>query len=67
MGTPKNQDKVPHQGRQSGKSSASWFTSSTAPLGTRHPKGNGASAGNGKTSDTSILGKIAVVFKKGNR
>lgn len=56
-----NQDKIPHVGRQSGKSSNRWF-------GKRgHPRGNGASAGDGKTSDKSILGKIQVVFKRGNR
>ena len=57
---PRNQDNPPHQGRQSGKSSNKWFG------GTGHPKGNGASAGDGRTSDRSILGKIVVIFKKGN-
>ena len=52
---------MPRVGRQSGKSSNRWFG------GTGHPKGNGASTGDGKTSDSSILGKIAVVFRKGNR
>lgn len=56
---PKNQDKIPHQGRQSGKSSNRWFG------GTGHPKGNGASTGDGKTSDESILGKILPIFRKG--
>lgn len=58
---PHGQDKTPHVGRQSGKSSNRWFG------GSGHPKGNGASTGNGTTSDSSILGKIAVVFRKGNR
>jgi len=54
-----------YQGRQSGKSSNKWFTSNGRRVG--HPNGNGASAGNGRTSNTSILGKIKVVFKKGQR
>jgi len=59
-GTPKSQRQTSYQGRQSGKSSNRWFG------GTGHPKGNGASTGDGRTSDKSILGKIAVVFKRGN-
>lgn len=47
------------QGRQSFKSSNRWFKSGG------HPKGDGASAGDGRTSDKSILGKIVVVFKSG--
>ena len=46
-------------GRESLKSSNRWFG------GTGHPKGNGASAGDGRTTDTSIVGKIKVVFKQG--
>lgn len=57
---PSSQDKIPHQGRQSGKSSNRWF-------GGGHPKGNGASTGDGRTSDKSILGKIVPVFKKGTK
>lgn len=57
---PKDQEQIPWQGRQSGKSSNKWF-------GTPHPRGNGASAGDGRTSDTSILGRIIPVFRKGNR
>lgn len=60
---PSNQDKTPYVGRQSGKSSSRWFGGGQGI----HPKGNGASAGDGVTSDKSILGKIAVVFRKGNR
>jgi hypothetical protein len=56
-----NQDKTPYQGRQSGKSSNRWFG------GKGHPKGKGASTGDGRTSDTSILGKIAVVFRSGKK
>jgi hypothetical protein len=59
-GTPKSQRKTPSVGRQSGKSSNRWFG------GTGHPKGNGASAGDGRTSDKSILGKIIPLFKSGD-
>lgn len=48
-----------YQGRQSGKSSNKWFG------GGGHPKGYGASTGNGKASDKSILGKIVVAFLPG--
>ena len=65
---PRNQDKIPYQGRQSGKSSSTWFRNPASGSGTgMHPKGYGASAGDGRTSDTSILGKIKVVFRRGNR
>jgi hypothetical protein len=47
-------------GRESLKSSNRWFG------GGGHPKGYGASAGDGKTSDKSVLGKIAVIFKSGS-
>lgn len=57
---PRNQDKIPHVGRQSGKSSNRFFGGSQA-------KGHGASTGDGKTSDKSILGKIIPVFRRGNR
>jgi len=50
---------VPYQGRQSGKSSNRWFG------GGGHPKGNGASTGDGQTSDSSILGKIVPKFLRG--
>lgn len=46
-----------HQGRQSGKSSNRFFG------GNIHPKGDGASTGDGKTTDKSLLGKIVVIFK----
>lgn len=58
-----NQDKIPYQGRQSFKSSDRWFGGGRA----LHERGNGASAGNGKTSDKTVLAKIIVVFKRGNR
>lgn len=48
-------------GCESGKSSNKWFG------GTGHPKGYGASAGDGRTSDKSILGEIVVVFKGGGK
>lgn len=48
-------------GRESGKSSSRWFGGGEAI----HPKGNGASTGDGKTSDTSILGKIVPRFLRG--
>jgi hypothetical protein len=48
-------------GCESGKSSNKWFGR------TGHPKGYGASAGDGRTSDESILGKIVVVFKGGGK
>lgn len=49
-------------GRQSGKSSDKFFGK-----GTGHPKGHGASAGDGKTSDRSLLGKIVVAFLPGKK
>jgi hypothetical protein len=63
---PRNQDKTPWQGRQSGKSSGSWWTSSTAAPAI-HPRGNGASTGDGHTSDQSLLGKIMPKFLRGDR
>jgi hypothetical protein len=53
--------KTRYVGKESGKSSNRWFG------GTGHPKGHGASTGNGKTSDKSLLGKIVVVFKPGKK
>jgi len=50
--------KTRYFGRESGKSSNRWFG------GRGHPKGYGASTGDGKTSDKSILGKIVPVFKR---
>lgn len=61
---PKNQDKIPYQGRQSGKSSAKWFGGAGRGM---HPKGYGASTGDGRTSDPSLLGKIVPKFLRGNR
>lgn len=56
---PRSQDRAPRQGWQSGKSSNRWFG------GEGHSKGNGASTGDGKTSDKSILGKIIPTFRRG--
>lgn len=57
-------EKTKHLGRESGKSSNRWFRNSNTGAGSSlHPKGNGASTGDGRTSDKSILGKIAVVFR----
>lgn len=53
--------KTRHLGNESGKSSNKWFG------GTGHPKGNGASAGDGRTSDKTILGKIVPVFRRGKK
>jgi hypothetical protein len=54
--------KTRHLGNESGKSSDRFFGE-----GVGHPKGHGASAGDGRTSNKSILGKIAVVFKPGKK
>jgi hypothetical protein len=59
---PSNQDKPPYQGRQSGKSSSSWFKSGDPHM---HPKGYGASTGDGKTTDKSIVGRIVSKFLRG--
>jgi hypothetical protein len=53
--------KTRYVGNESGKSSSRFFG------GGGHPKGYGASTGDGKTSDKSILGKIVPVFKKGTK
>lgn len=54
--------KTRYIGRESGKSSDRWFG-----RGVGHPRGHGASTGDGRTSDKGILGKIAVVFKSGDK
>lgn len=56
-----NPEDAPYQGRQSGKSSNRWFG------GGGHPKGYGASAGDGRTSNKSLLGKIVVAFRPGKK
>lgn len=55
--------KTSHLGRESGKSSNRFFGGGESI----HPKGNGASTGDGRTSDKSILGKIVVIFKGGKK
>lgn len=50
-------EKTEHVGNESGKSSNRWFG------GRGHPKGYGASAGDGKTTDPKVAGKITPVFK----
>jgi hypothetical protein len=55
----RDQDRPSYQGRQSGKSSNRWFG------GTGHPKGNGASTGDGRTTDDSVAGKIVPEVKDG--
>jgi len=59
--------KTEHVGRESGKSSTRWFGRSE-PAGTAGgDHGYGARAGDGRTSNPGILGKIKVTFRKGNR
>lgn len=58
--------KTRHLGKESGKSSTRWFGSSGGTAAARE-HGIGARAGDGRTSDKSILGKIAVTFRRGNR
>jgi hypothetical protein len=58
---PSNQEQIPWQGRQSGKSSRRWFG------GAIHAKGNGASTGDGRTTDASIAGKIIPKFLRGKK
>ncbi len=60
-------EKTKHLGKESLKSSGKWFRNSQMPTGAAivHKNGHGASAGDGRTSDKSILGKIIVVFRSG--
>lgn len=57
--------KTRHLGRESGKSSTRWFGG-----GDRRTEagkhGHGARAGDGRTSNKSILGKIVPKFLKGD-
>lgn len=50
--------KTRHLGNESGKSSNRFF-------GGSQPRGHGASTGDGRTSNKSLLGKIVPVFKSG--
>lgn len=55
--------KTRYLGQESGKSSDRWFG-----RGVGHPKGHGASAGDGRTTDKGLLAKgIEVIFRTGNR
>jgi hypothetical protein len=59
-------DKTKHLGRESGKSSNRWFQNSNTGSGSNlHPKGNGASAGDGRTTDSQVAGKIRVEYRDG--
>lgn len=50
-------------GKESGKSSTRWFGASEPSDTAGGQHGYGARAGDGRTSDKGILGKIKVVFK----
>lgn len=50
-------EKTKHLGQESGKSSSRWFGKSG------HERGYGASAGDGRTTDKSLAGKIKPEFK----
>lgn len=52
--------KTKYLGRESGKSSSRWF----GP-GVGHPRGHGASAGDGRTTNPGLLGRIVVKFLSG--
>lgn len=56
-------NKTRHLGRESGKSSSRWFGPAGPPGSAAAQHGNGARAGDGRTSNPSLLGKIAVIFK----
>jgi hypothetical protein len=57
-------EKTKHLGRESGKSSSRWFRNSNTGAGTSaHPKGYGASAGDGRTTDKTVAGKIVPTFR----
>lgn len=49
-------------GRESGKSSTRWFGGGDGTEAGKH--GHGARAGDGRTSNEGILGKIKVIFRK---
>lgn len=63
---PKREDQgrasIPYVGRQSGRSSSRWFGGADSGL---HPQGNGASAGDGRTTDSSLKsGLIKLIFRR---
>lgn len=56
-------EKNEYIGRESGKSSSKWFGRSE-PAGTAGgDHGYGARAGDGKTTDPDVAGKVEVVFR----
>lgn len=59
--------KTRYLGKESGKSSTRWFGPSDPPGRAEHKHGRGARTGDGRTSDTSILGKIIPIFRKGDK
>ena len=58
-------EKTKHLGRESGKSSTRWFGGGGSRGLASDKHGWGARAGDGKTTDKSILGKIIPKFLKG--
>ena len=51
-------------GRESGKSSSKWFRNSNTGAGSDlNARGDGASTGDGRTTDPEVAGKIEVEFK----
>lgn len=59
--------KTRHVGRESGKSSTKFFGRSESAGTAGGDHGYGARAGDGRTSNPGILGKIKVVFKPGSK
>ena len=58
-------EKTEYVGRESGKSSDRWFRNSNTGSGSGlHSRGNGASAGDGRTTDPEVAGKVQVEFKE---
>lgn len=55
--------KTKHLGKESGKSSTRWFGRSAPADTAAGQHGYGARAGDGKTSNKSLLGKILPVFR----
>lgn len=57
--------KTRYVGRESGKSSNRYFRNSNTGAGSDlHEKGNGASTGDGRTTDSKVAGKISPEFKE---
>lgn len=57
--------KTRYVGRESGKSSTRWFGRSEPASTAGGQHGYGARAGDGRTTDRSIVGKIVVAFRRG--